>query len=201
MDEGTPHIEVRAVTVDDAPALHQLDVSFETDRIYTLHVQNQLLPEQQSNHQFLFELVETPVDPPVYKNLRNGNPTLQDIEQELSQIEGGYVALVDGAVAGAILLTVEDWRQTTRVENFIIGRQFRRYGLESLLLSCTSDWARKRNCWAVVLETQNSNYPAIQFYLHQGLEIWGINQHYYPPGENNHEVALILGKRLSSTPT
>ncbi|HKF35449.1 MAG TPA: hypothetical protein VKB35_01005 [Ktedonobacteraceae bacterium] len=38
MDELTPAITVRSVSVTDAPALHRLDYSFETERIYTLRV-------------------------------------------------------------------------------------------------------------------------------------------------------------------
>ena len=43
MDGETPRIDVRAVQVEDALALHKLDYSFETDRIYTLRVYGQLL--------------------------------------------------------------------------------------------------------------------------------------------------------------
>jgi ribosomal protein S18 acetylase RimI-like enzyme len=82
----------------------------------------------------------------------------------------------------------------------IVGRQYRRYGVGSLLISCASDWARHHECWAITLETQNTNYPAIQFYLRNGLEIWSINRSFYPPGESAHEIAIFMGKRLSSTP-
>ncbi len=42
MDGGTPHIDVRAIRVDDAAALHVLDYSFETDRIYTLQIRGNI---------------------------------------------------------------------------------------------------------------------------------------------------------------
>jgi ribosomal protein S18 acetylase RimI-like enzyme len=51
-----------------------------------------------------------------------------------------------------------------------------------------------------LLETQNTNYPAIQFYLRHGLEIWSINQHFYPPGATAHQVAIFMGKHLSPIP-
>jgi GNAT superfamily N-acetyltransferase len=202
MDEGaTPHIEVRAVHINDAPALYELDYNFETDRIYTLRVQDHLLRENADTIPdqvaFAFELVETPVDPPIYKNFREYENTLSDVETKLQNVEGGYVALVDGAIAGGILLNVEEWRSVVRIQDLIVDRQSRRYGVGSLLLSCAADWARKWNCWAIVLETQNTNYPAIQFYLRNGLEIWSINQHFYPPGPQGHEIALFMGKRLS----
>ena len=206
MDGETPHIDVRAVHINDAPALHQLDYSFETDRIYTLHVHNQLVQQNESvaystsgndKPAFAFELLETSVDPPVYKNYREQEGTLAEVEAQIRRAEGGYIALANGEVAGGILLNVEEWRSVARIEDIIVGHQYRRYGVGSLLLSCASDWARKRGCWAIILETQNLNYPAVQFYLRNGLEIWSISQHFYPPGPVEHEIALFMGKRLT----
>jgi GNAT superfamily N-acetyltransferase len=205
MDEGTPpHIEVRAVQVNDAPAIYNLDYNFETDRIYTLQVQERLLRShgenescQQEQPALSFKLVEIPVDPPIYKNFFADDVTVADVESRLSEAEGGYVALADGQIAAVILLHVEEWRSVVCIDELIVGRQYRRYGVGSLLLDCASDWARERNCWAIVLETQNNNFPAIQFYLRNGLEIWGINRNFYPPGPISHEIAIIMGKYLS----
>jgi len=203
MQEESPHIDVRSLQSNDASALHAIDYSFETDRIYTLRVQNKLLAGEQDERNeriaFAFELIETPVDPPLYKNYREHEDTLADVEAKLRNCEGGYVAFAAGEMAGAILLHVEEWRSVVRIEDLIVGHQYRRYGIGSLLLSCAADWARKRGCWAVVLETQTVNYPAIQFYLRNGLEIWSINQHFYPPGPVEHEVAIHMGKRLISS--
>ena len=202
MDEATTRIDVRAVGVDDAPALHQLDYSFETDRIYTLRVHGPLAQGDVGTNRveipaLAFELLETPADPPLYKHHRAFERTLEDVEVRLHNVDGGYVAMADGQVAGAVLLNVEEWRSVARIEDIIVGRQFRRYGIGSLLLSCACDWARNHGCWAILLETQNVNYPAIQFYLRNGLEIWSINWHFYPPGPVEHEVAIFMGKRLS----
>jgi GNAT superfamily N-acetyltransferase len=202
MDRETPHIDVRAVHTADAAALSALDYSFETDHIYTLRVQNRLMPNNDSDGDtggvaFAFELIETPVDPPVYKDYRGSGGVLIDVEAELCQAEGGYVALADGVIAGGILLTVEEWRSVARIERILVGHQYRRYGVGSLLLSCADDWARKRGCWAVILETQNVNYPAIQFYLRNGFGIWSIQRHFYPPGPIAHEIAIFMGKRLT----
>lgn len=202
MEGETPPIDVRAVHSNDARALHQLDYNFETDRIYTLRVQNRLLHNSTTLTEgekpaFAFELVETPVDPPIYKDYREQEGTVEDILAKIQNAEGGYIALANGEIAGGILLNVEEWRSVARIEDLIVGHQYRRYGIGSLLLSCASDWARKRGCWAIILETQNINYPAIQFYLRNGLEIWNIGQHFYPPGPVEHEIAIFMGKRLT----
>jgi GNAT superfamily N-acetyltransferase len=196
-----PAIDVRSVAMTDALALHKLNYSFETDRIYTLHVngtltQNDDVSQTLDKPALAFELWETPVDPPLYKSFREYEHKLEEVETRLSSVEGGYVALAGGQIAGAVLLNVEQWRSVARIEDIIVGHQFRRYGIGSLLLNCASDWARNRGCWAIVLETQNVNYPAIQFYLRNGLDVWSVHQHFYPPGPVEHEVAIFMGKKL-----
>ena len=91
MHGGTPHIDVRAIHVDDAAALYALDYSFETDRIYTLQIRGNI-PQDSS---FSFELVETRVDPPHYHDYREYEGTLAGVETRLRNTEGGYVALAD----------------------------------------------------------------------------------------------------------
>ena len=196
-----PAIDVRSVAMTDALALHKLDYSFETDRIYALRVngkltQNDDVLQTLDKPALAFELWETPVDPPLYKSFREYEHRLEEVESRLSSVEGGYVALAGGQIAGVVLLNVEQWRSVARIEDIIVGRQFRRYGIGSLLLNCASDWARNRSCWAIVLETQNVNYPAIQFYLRNGFEAWSVHQHFYPPGPVEHEIAIFMGKKL-----
>ncbi len=205
MDAADPQVsaqvEVRAVEMTDAPALHELDYSFETDCIYTLHVYGYF---EQGDGQTLvagkpalaFELRETPVDLPIYKDFRAYQHTLEAVEARLAGTQGGYVALADGQVAGVVLLNVEEWRSVARIKDIIVGRLFRRYGIGSLLLNCAADWARNRGCRAILLEIQSSNYPAIRFYLRNGLQVWSISRHHYPPGPDEHEVAIFMGKML-----
>jgi|SRR5579863_167453 len=209
MDGDIPPIDVRLLRKEDAVALHKLDYSFETDRIYTLCVQGRLVQEPSNGGSsggtsmgvgdkpvLAFELRETLVDPPIYKGYISFENTLEDVEASICDAQGGYVALAGGEVAGAVFLNVEEWRSVAHIEHIVVGHQFRRYGIGSLLLSCACDWARNRGCWAIQLETQNVNYPAIQFYLRNGLEVWSINQHFYPPGPVEHEIAIFMGKRL-----
>lgn len=204
MDGATPYldvrVDVRAINVEDAHALHELDYSFETDRIYSLCVRGEIVPDSRNGTldrpALTFELIETPVEPPLYKSYCKYEGTLEEVEAKIRGVDGGYIALTDGQVSGAVLLSVEKWRAVARIEDLIVGRQFRRYGIGSLLLNCASDWARNHGCWAILLETQNVNYPAIQFYLRNGLEVWSIHQNFYPPGPEEYEVAIFMGKRL-----
>jgi GNAT superfamily N-acetyltransferase len=179
-----------------------LDCSFETDRIYTLDVQERL--SHGSTHPFpprdsprlSLTLQECFIDPPFYKNLGENNFSQDEIEVKVRLAQGGFVAIADSQIAGAVLLHVEPERLVARISLNVVGRQFRRYGIGSLLLRCAADWAREQGCWAIFLETQQNNYPAIQFYLRNGLQIWSLDPHFYPPGPTEHEVAIFMGKRL-----
>jgi ribosomal protein S18 acetylase RimI-like enzyme len=203
-DHLSPDITLRALQLTDDEALYNLDYSFETDRIYTFHASGELLrptsisesEREDQSGPFVFELTETPVDPPLYKDYREDELTIQNVQERLQRADGGYVALVDNQVAGCVILYLESWRSLARVRDFIVGRQFRRYGIGSLLLNCAADWARNQNCRAILLETQSINYPAIQFYLHNGFEVWGISRNFYPPGPLEYEAAIFLGKTL-----
>lgn len=203
-DHLSPAIALRALQPADAVDLYNLDYSFETDRIYTLSTRGELQrpvgpvePEQDALHlSFAFELAETPVDPPLYVDYRDDNLTLQTLQERIQKADGGYIALVDDQVAGYALLHLESWHSITHIRDFVVGRQFRRYGIGSLLLNCAADWARNQNCRAILLETQGMNYPAIQFYFHNGFEIWSLNRHFYPPGPTEYEVAIFVGKML-----
>lgn len=197
-----PQLDIRVITVEDVPALQQLDCSFETDRIYTLDVQERLFhgstrpfPPRDSPRLSL-TLQECFIDPPFYKNLGENNFSQDEVEAKVRSAQGGFVAIADSQIAGAVLLHVERERSVARISLNVVGRQFRRYGIGSLLLRCASDWAREQGCWAIFLETQQNNYPAIQFYLRNGLQIWSLDPHFYPPGPTEHEVAIFMGKRL-----
>lgn len=198
MSENPLSTQVRAIELSDAQAIHELDYSFETDRIYALHVLDRMITHEAAKHRssLSFELRETPIDRPLYKDYREFAGSLAAVEEILGSVAGGYTALAGGQVAGAILLNLEEWRSVASIEHILVGRQFRRYGIGSLLLNCADDWARKHGCWAIVLETQNINYPAIQFYLRNGLEVWSIHHHFYQPGPVEHEVAVFMGKKL-----
>lgn len=198
MNKSSLSTEVRAIELSDVQAIHEIDYSFETDRIYALHVLDRMITSEATKHpsSLSFELHETQLDRPLYKDYREFPGSPADVERILRDVDGGYIALTDGQVAGVILLKIEQWRSVASIEHILVGRQFRRYGIGSLLLNCADDWARKHGCWAIVLETQNVNYPAIQFYLRNGLEVWSVGHHFYPPGPVEHEVAVFMGKKL-----
>ena len=57
---------------------------------------------------------------------------------------------------------------------------YRRTGLGSGLFSRAMEWARRRGCQQMKIETQNVNVPACTFYATQGCRLIAINPFAYP---------------------
>lgn len=76
--------------------------------------------------------------------------------------------------------------------NIRVHPDFRRCGIGTKLFNHAADWARKRRCVELKIETQNVNVPACRFYAKQGCQLGEINRYAYAAQpEVKHEVMLI----------
>jgi streptothricin acetyltransferase len=55
----------------------------------------------------------------------------------------------------------------------------RRHGVGTTLFRYAADWARRKDCRQMKVETQNTNVPACRFYTKQGYMLGGINRFGY----------------------
>jgi len=68
----------------------------------------------------------------------------------------------------------------------------RRRGIGSMLFQRAADWARKRGCKQLKVETQNINVAACRFYRNHGCKLGAINLHgYYGCPEAAGETMLL----------
>ena len=56
---------------------------------------------------------------------------------------------------------------------------FRRRGLGTMLFERAADWARRKGCKQLKIESQNVNVPACRFYAKQGSVLGAIDRHGY----------------------
>ena len=70
----------------------------------------------------------------------------------------------------------------------------RSQGVGTQLFTAAEQWARRRGCRTMKIETQNINVPACRFYAHMGCTLGVINRYAYTHIEN--EVQLIWYKEL-----
>lgn len=116
---------------------------------------------------------------------------MEDID-ELNLIiekDHSFGAFVNNELAGWIICEHRTWNNSFYIENILIDEKHRRQGIGLRLIKNAIKEARKLNCRVIELETQNTNYPAIQFYRRMGFNITGLNTRLY---ENSEEIALFM---------
>ncbi|PIF46961.1 acetyltransferase (GNAT) family protein [Chryseobacterium sp. 52] len=114
-----------------------------------------------------------------------------DIEDLNEMIDKGHSFGVyeDGELMGWIICEHRTWNNSFYIENILISEKFRRNGAGAQLIKNAVREARNLNCRIIELETQNTNYPAIQFYRRLGFSITGLNTRLY---ENPEETAVFM---------
>jgi ribosomal protein S18 acetylase RimI-like enzyme len=117
--------------------------------------------------------------------------TSEDLEELNAFIEQGnsFGAFADEQLTGWIICEHRTWNNSFYIENILIDEKHRRQGIGIMLIKSALKQARKLNCRVIELETQNTNYPAIQFYRRMGFNITGLNTRLY---ENAEEIALFM---------
>lgn len=100
-----------------------------------------------------------------------------------------FGAFDNDELIGWIICDFREWNNSLFIENMLISEKYRRQNIGRLLIKSVNREARDLQCRIVELETQNTNYPAIQFYRKAGFLITGINTKLY--GQST-ETALYM---------
>src|SRR5215216_72689 len=145
----------------DRARIARLDTSFQTDRIYRV-----------TAGPAGFRLDEEPADPPRTKTYA---VALEDLG------EGLVVAEDDGGLVGFGEVVLEAWNRRATIVHLYVSPSSRGTGVGTALLEALDSHARAGGARCLWLETQNINYPAIQFYRRSGFRLCGLDDTLYDP--------------------
>jgi len=124
----------------------------------------------------------------------------KDKELVKSRMDGQAPQLVaeeDGRLIGFLDVEIESWRSVARVWNLLVDKQYRRQGIGTELMKKAKEFAREKDCRAMTVETQTTNWPALNFYLKMGFQICAVDDHFYTNHDlERKEVALFLYQEL-----
>ena len=101
-----------------------------------------------------------------------------------------FLAYLDGRIVGQIVLH-KYWNNYAYIEDIVVDVEFRRHGVGQALIKEAKQWARREKLPGIMLETQNNNVRACQFYESCGFRIGGFDNLLYrglDPG--TEEVAI-----------
>ena len=137
-------------------------------------------------------LNEEPVHPPYQKDYDEFWPPTGWVKHDISN--WAIFAAFDGRrrVGGAAvawnspgLNTLEGRTDLAVLWDIRVRRGYRRSGIGSQLFDKCVEWAKRRECSRLKIETQDVNVPACRFYAGKGSELRGIHHDMYAecPGE------------------
>lgn len=168
---------------DDLPSLAEVEFSFTTDRIYRV-----------ARDELSFVLIEEPVDPPLYKDYG----AVTDSDESLPELDCVLVAEWNGEMVGFVTAKHEAWSRRVAVRHLFVEGQYRRSGIGRALLDHLDRFARSVGARCLWLDTQNINYPAIQFYRRVGFRLCGLDESFNDPVESGRGVvALFFARELA----
>jgi len=119
--------------------------------------------------------------------------TAEDMADLNSIIEMGFSfgAFEDDKMIGWAICEYREWNNTLYIDNILVAENYRHKGIGKQLIETVKEKAAAHGCRLIELETQNTNVPAIEFYLKQQFKITGINMKLYD-GFNAKETAIFM---------
>jgi ribosomal protein S18 acetylase RimI-like enzyme len=169
-----------AETQHDLDGISKIDRTYSTDRIYRVR-----------RDELGFWLDEELVSPPVHKTYSDPSPELSD---RLLVVTAG------AEVVGYGELRFNSWNDRAEIQGLTVSGNFRGQGVGRLLIQGLDERARQeRSARCLWLETQNINYPAVQFYRRLGFRLCGLDETLYRPGMSGlvpGEVATYFSRDL-----
>lgn len=164
----------------DRAAVAAIDTTFETDRVFAVEVTARSLA-----------LVERSLDAPRVKRYPMG-----DAFASWSTWDAGFVAEVDGVIAGFAAVEYEAWHARLVLWHLYVTRARRREGLGRRLLEVVEAHGRDLGARRVWLETTSVNLPGIEAYGRLGYALCGADVTLYDTLPYADEAAIYLSKPL-----
>jgi streptothricin acetyltransferase len=169
-------IVVRRLTALDVPTLAQIRPTYKSSTILAVEKVGSGLTTG-------WQLVERTLPQPFDKGtLYNFDENAQiTIRKRLNNPRDTYQRVAEwrGQLIGLLEMEVQYWNETVMLWNLMIDLDFRRQGLGHRLWELGVDYARRASARAIMVETQNTNVGACQFYARVGCQLVGINEAYY----------------------
>jgi len=95
---------------------------------------------------------------------------------------------------GFAILGYYEWNNSMWIENIRVSEKYQGKGIGKDMISKLLEISREKSARILGLETQSTNYPAIQFYKKCGFTISGVDFAKYPQRKNDLEQVAILMK-------
>jgi GNAT superfamily N-acetyltransferase len=184
------HLVIRDALNADITACMGLDHHYETEHVWQMTLQS-----DSAGWQVRFRTEKLPrrievTYPMDEKRLRLALPADSCFIVATGHDGGGEAAQ---HVLGYLTMRYDPVHNNATIQDLVVDRPLRRYKVGSRLLNVARQWALEKQAWQLLIETQTTNYPGIQFCQINGLQFCGFNDRYYP----NQDIAVFFHQTLA----
>jgi ribosomal protein S18 acetylase RimI-like enzyme len=175
-----PEIDVRPVVPGDIDSLSEFDHGYYSDYVWQMALE---LSSEAAKLDFRRTRLPRRVFVP-YPRQRD------EIFGALNQAEAFLVAVLNHRPVGYIKVEVEQNNKIARVTDLVVSTPERRQGIASGLLLAVMEMISHRKYYALILEMQSKNDPAITMAAKLGFKFCGYRDHYF----SNKELAIFFNR-------
>ncbi len=97
----------------------------------------------------------------------------------------------DGKIVAYFEFDTIEWNSTLVMTQLLVDEGVRGKGIGRFVFDFIKDYARKEDYRIITLETQNTNVPAIDFYLKMGFCFCGTNLFFYSNDDIGENEVMI----------
>lgn len=173
-----PEIEIRTATTDDIESLSLFEHSYYSDYVWQMGLE---VDENTARTSFQRTRLPRRVLVPYPRQK-------EEIFQDIDQAEAFLVAVLEHRPVGYIKVLVEEDSRTAMISDLVVSASMRRQGIASGLIYAAMDFTSFRHYFALMLEVQSKNDPAITMAKKLGFKFCGYRDLFFP----NREMALFF---------
>jgi ribosomal protein S18 acetylase RimI-like enzyme len=175
-----PEIEIRPAAFDDVESLSLFEHGYYSDFVWQMGLD---LSSDTTKTNFRRTKLPRRVFVPYPRKKAQ-------IFKEIEHTDAFLVAVLANRPVGYIKFLVEHDSMNARVTDLVVSASSRRQGIASGLLYAAMDVISHRNYFALILEIQSKNDPAITMAGKLAFKFCGFRDHYFP----NNELALFFSR-------
>lgn len=173
-------LTIRQIHPKDFPFGKKVFYTYTSQKYYQLH-------SEKAENGWSFSLKEETFETPFVKELE------EEIFEPYKEGSEVYLAEWDGEEAAIMVIQEMEWNHTLLIHDLYVQSRFQRLGIGNSLIEAAKKRADELSVRSIMLETQTSNYPAVQFYLRNDFDMIGFNTISYSNDDvKNKEVRIEM---------
>ena len=166
----------------DCKQLAGFDASFSTERVYRVAIDKMSVT-----------IIDEKLDVPFRKIY-----SFVSIKKDIDEADYAVIAEINEIIAGFATVKYKEWNNRAILTGIFVAKESKGKGVGRALIEAAINFAKTKSARCLFVETQNVNYPAIQFYRKNNFEFCGFDSALYNPAAvSANETAFYFCKILT----